>query len=55
MMSPQLQTEADSLEMTNTVQMIRLCHFAIEAHCIRRKIRKLTLHCWQGPDCTCYV
>ena len=48
MMSPQPQTEADSLEMMNTVQMIKLCHFAIEAHYIGRKIRKLTLHSWQG-------
>ena len=32
MMSPQPQTEADSLEMTNTGQMIKKCHSAIEAH-----------------------
>ena len=48
MMSPQPQTEADSLEMTNAVQMIKLCHFAIEAHYVGRKIRKLTVHSWQG-------
>jgi len=32
MMSPQPQTEADSLEMTNAVQMIKMSHSAIEAH-----------------------
>lgn len=32
MMSPQPQTEADRLEMTNIVQMIENCHSAIEAH-----------------------
>ncbi len=48
MMSPQPQTEADSLEMTNTVQMIKICHSAIDAHHIGLKSRKLTLHSWQG-------
>lgn len=44
MMSPQPQTEADSLEMTNTALMIEVCHSAIEAHHFGHKIRKPTLH-----------
>jgi len=38
MMSPQPQTEADSLEMTNTVQMIEVCHFAVDAHHIGHEV-----------------
>ena len=47
MMSPQPQTEADNLEMTNTVQMIKICHPAIEAHHIGHQFGNLTLHSWR--------
>ena len=46
-MSPQPQTEADNLEMTNTVQMIKICHPAIEAHHIGHQFGNLTLHSWR--------
>ena len=36
MMSPQPQTEADNLE--NTVQMIEVCHFAVDAHHIGHEV-----------------
>ncbi len=45
MMSPQPQTEADNLE--NTVQMIKICHPAIEAHHIGHQFGNLTLHSWR--------
>ena len=54
MMSPQPQTEADSLEMTYTVQTIEMSHSAVDAHHSGREIRKLVCIAGKHFDCTIY-